>query len=94
MNVFDLNTRQPLAPVTLVQMPFNPVIATTTAQQAQGTLNGFAMDFMLALKEAGCDPSEGFAVCSILESMIRDHSKIVDTSPEEYDMVWNEDRFA
>lgn len=97
MNTIDLNTRRPVAPVTLPQVPFNPVIATITTttitqqQEAQGTLERFAMDFMLILKEAGCDPSEGFAVCSLLESMIRDHSKIVDIGPEECDMVWKDE---
>lgn len=92
MNIIDLSTRMPVAPVTLA--PFNPVIATTAAQATQGTLNQFALDFMLLLKDAGCEPCEVFAVASIMESLTRDHSKVVDVSPEEADMVWNLDRFA
>lgn len=91
MNMFDFVTRKPIAPITLVKVPFNPVIYTTTEQESRGILDTFAKDFLLILKEAGCEPSEGFAVCSMLESLIREHSKVVDVSPDECDMVWKDE---
>jgi hypothetical protein len=91
MNILDIMTRKPIVPVTLVkEMPFNPVISTTAEQDRAGTLGAFALDFLLVLKEAGCEPSEVFAVASIMESMTRDWSHIVDTGPDECDLVWKE----
>lgn len=93
MNILDMNTRKPIVPITLVkEMPFNPVIQTTihtsVQQHLQGTLMGFATDFLLVLKEAGCDPSEAFAVTSLMETMVCEQSTIVDVGPEECDLIW------
>lgn len=89
MNILDIMTRKPIVPVTLVkEMPFNPVISTTAEQDRAGTLGAFALDFLLVLKEAGCDPSEAFAVASLMETMVCEQSTIVDVGPEECDLIW------
>lgn len=74
----------------LFRKPFNPVISTSVEQANRGILMTFATDFIEVLKEAGCDPSEAFAVASLMEKLVRDESRIVDVSPDEADLVWKD----
>lgn len=74
----------------LFRKPFNPVLAVSREQAARGDLMTYAVDFLAVLKEAGCDPSEGFAVASLLETLVREDSKVVDVSDDECDLVWKD----
>ena len=60
-------------------------------QARRGTLLAYAEDIIAQLREEGCDPSEVFAVASLVELLVRDQSRIVDVSPDECDMIWKED---